>query len=86
MIVYSTEPEPDVVRPRWRMMGHPPDFANEMNAWEVTSDGCGRLFVCDFDNSCVHLISVDNVYLGKFLFFLNDKETMGHCMLQMSDA
>ena len=37
---------------------------SEINASAVTADGRGHLFICDNNNSCVHMLSADGQLLG----------------------
>ena len=39
-------------------------WSEEMEAYGVTTDGRGHLFVCDRTNCCVEMFSVDGRYLG----------------------
>ena len=47
------------------MEGKLTGMRKKMNAWGVTSDNSGHLFVCDADNKCVQMFSVtDGTYHG----------------------
>ena len=49
----------------WTVSGKPPGMDWEMVASEVAADEQGHLFVSDYSNSCLHLLSVrDGEYLG----------------------
>ena len=48
----------------WKAGGRFPGMSQEMNAYGVTMDGRGHLFVCDGNNCCVQMFSVDGRYLG----------------------
>ena len=40
---------------------------NEMEAWGVTADGCGHLYVSDWANECIQMFTIDGDYLGPVL-------------------
>ena len=49
---------------KWRVSGNLPGMDWEMTAAGVTADDQGHLFVCDINNKCVHMLSVqDGAYL-----------------------
>ncbi len=50
-------------RPLWRVMGVP-RVRREVNAWEVAASPDGYVFVCDYDNACVHVFTADSAYMG----------------------
>ena len=50
---------------KWRVSGKPPGIESDMDTRGVVADGQGHLFVCDYNNRCVHLLSAtDGVHLG----------------------
>ena len=50
---------------KWRVSGKPPGIECDMDARGVVADEQGHLFVCDYNNRCVHLLSAtDGVHLG----------------------
>ena len=50
---------------KWRVSGKPPGIEFHMDARGVVADEQGHLFVCDYNNRCVHLLSAtDGVHLG----------------------
>ena len=54
----------------WRIQGNLLDMEKEISAWSVTTDGKGRLFVCDgpTGNRCVQMFSTaDGEYLGTLI-------------------
>ena len=48
---------------KWRVQGRLKGMLTEMRACGVTSDGHGHLFICDSNNKCVQIFSVDGVYM-----------------------
>ena len=48
----------------WKAEGKLPGMSQEMNAYGVTTDGRGHLFVCDRNNCFIQMFSVDGRYLG----------------------
>ena len=48
----------------WRVSGKLPGMQHEIRASGVTTDGQGHLFICDFNNKCVHALSIQG---GKHL-------------------
>ncbi len=51
----------------WEAKGRLPGMEHALNAWGVTSNGRGEIFVADWDNSCIQMFSVDGAYLGPLL-------------------
>ena len=52
----------------WSVKGKLTSMVNEMDAGGVTTDGFGRVFVCDRANRCIQVLSiVDGSYLGCLL-------------------
>ena len=51
----------------WMVRGKPGGMTNDLDAWGITTDGCGHLFVCDWANACVQMFNVDGDYLGPVL-------------------
>ena len=54
----------------WRIQGKLLDMDKEISAWSVTTDGKGRMFVCDgpTGNRCVQMFSAANgEYLGTLI-------------------
>ena len=42
-------------------------MAKDMDAWGVTTDMRGHLFICDHENDCVQMFSTDGKYMGALL-------------------
>ena len=53
----------------WAVNGKLPGMERDINACGVTTDGHGRLFVCDgyLGNRCVQIFSIEGQYLGSLL-------------------
>ena len=52
----------------WSVKGKLPGFEKEMCAESITTDEKGRVFVCDTNNNCVHVVSAENgIYVGCLL-------------------
>ena len=56
----------DVTKDRldWCLMRNLPGMEKEINASSVTTDGNGHLYVCDTNNYCVHMFSLEGLHLG----------------------
>ena len=48
----------------WEAPKKLPDMTTDMEAWAVTTDGFGRLFVVDHLNRCVQMFSINCTYIG----------------------
>ena len=51
----------------WMVKGKLGEMDEVMDAVSVTTDGCGHIFVCDANNSCVQVFSTGGIYLGAIL-------------------
>ena len=51
----------------WRAQGKLEGMNMEMDAGGVTTDGHGHLFVCDYNNQCIQMFSINGVYEGALL-------------------
>ena len=55
----------DVIADKFDWKGEPNGTEKKMNAFGITADGRGHLFVCDMSNGCIHVFSTGGVYLGE---------------------
>ena len=53
--------------PKWMVKGKLGGMTSDLDAWGITTDGYGHLFICDWANSSVQMFTVDGVYLGPVL-------------------
>ena len=51
---------------QWSVPGSLPQVKEPMYPTDISADGCNHLFVCDVNNSCVHMFSIDGSYLRAF--------------------
>ena len=50
---------------KWRVSGKLPGMEHEIHAYGITADEQGHLFVTDWENECIHALSVrDGTHLG----------------------
>ena len=62
--------DPFTKKRKWRIQGNLPEMEKQITAWSVTTDGKGRLFVCEgpTGNRCVQMFSVsDGEYIGPLI-------------------
>ena len=52
---------------KWEVKGRLPGMEKWMTARGIDIDGLGRLFVCDTNNQCVHMFSLNGDYPGVLL-------------------
>ena len=57
----------------WTVEGRLPGMRTNMKPHGVTTDGQGHLFVCDSDNKCIQMFSMDGEFMGSVL----KEETQG---------
>ena len=63
--VYAYNTTSDKVQ--WHMKGKVAGMKQEICAEALTTDGLGHLFVCDRDNECIQIFTVDGTYMGPLL-------------------
>ncbi len=51
----------------WKLSGKLGNLRENIRPWGVTTDGTSGVFVCDINNDCVLLVSVQGRYLGTVL-------------------
>ena len=51
---------------QWSIPGTLPQVEEPMYPTDITEDGHDHLFVCDVNNSCVHMFSTEGSYIGAF--------------------
>ena len=52
---------------RWKVRGRLPGMQKWMTAHGIDTDERGHLFVCDTNNQCIHMFSLNGAYLGVLL-------------------
>ena len=60
---------------KWKAFEHVPGMQCSLRARGIATDENGHLFVCDADNRCVQMFSLDGDYLGSVLRY--GEENMG---------
>ena len=60
----------------------------KMNAFCLTTDGRGHLYVCDMSNGCIHMFSMGGVYLGELNTSNSEGDRIGvpRCIRWCSDT
>ena len=67
----------DVSEDKFEWKGEPNGTEKKMNAFGVTTDERGNLFVCDMNNECIHMFSTGGVYLGELSVSDSEEGSIG---------